>query len=165
MLASKKRGLRLAVALGCVVVIATACSSESSGPTGSPSPSAPATSVEQPSPSPSESTGGGATELDLSGTWSGTWTNTTPNNANGSFTIEWVQSGSDLAGTISIAGTPCLDGGDITGEIHGDAIEFGAVNGQVAVQYEGTLHGDSMSGTYTTKCGDAEGTWKASKKA
>lgn len=156
----------LVTSVVCLAVLATACPSESSSePPESASPSATTTAGGEPTAPPSESSESPVAEVGITGTWPGSWANTTPDSSKGSFTIEWMQSGSSLQGTISIQGTPCLDGGSIGGEVHGDTIEFGAVKGQVLVKYTGTIKGDSMSGTYETDCGNAEGTWEASKKA
>jgi hypothetical protein len=81
----------------------------------------------------------------------------------GTFTIEFQQDGDALSGTISIEGTPCLTGGSITGTLVGDEIEFGAVEGQVEVEYRGTVDGDRMAGTWSTDCGDADGDWEAAR--
>ncbi len=99
----------------------------------------------------------------LSGTWSGTWKNTTPDKAQGTFKLTWQQSGSVLTGTITIAGTPCLTGGHITGALNGSTISFGVVKGAVEVAYTGSVSGTTMSGTYATSCGSAVGNWQAKK--
>lgn len=114
----------------------------------------------------SGSTGTGAS-VDLSGKWSGTWTNTTPDNSTGDFEIDWKLDHGQLRGTIVINGTPCLDGGNITGALALNVINFGAVSGQVEVDYTGRVdqNGKAMSGTYQTTCGNAQGTWEATKKS
>ena len=114
----------------------------------------------------SGSTGTGAS-VDLSGKWSGTWTNTTPDNSTGDFEIDWKLNHGQLRGTIVINGTPCLDGGNITGALALNVINFGAVSGQVEVDYTGRVdqNGKAMSGTYHTTCGNAQGTWEATKKS
>ncbi len=75
----------------------------------------------------------------------------------------WQQQGSQLSGTITISGTPCLTGGSITGTYNGSTITFGAVQGQASVAYVGTVAGSSMSGTYSTPCGNAKGNWTAKR--
>ena len=101
----------------------------------------------------------------LSGTWSGIWHDTSPDIASGTFTIRWKQSGSVLAGTVSIAGTPCVHGGTIGGRLRGKKISFGAVQGAADVAYTGAVSGNSMAGTYTSSssCGIARGRWSATK--
>ncbi len=105
-------------------------------------------------------------EGDLSGVWSGTWTSTNPDDGStGTFEIQWAQAGSALSGTITVNGTPCLTTGAITGTLAGDAIEFGSIQGQFDVDFSGTVAGETMSGTYSTSCGPAEGDWEAAKTA
>lgn len=103
------------------------------------------------------------TATGLTGAWPGEWQNTTPDASRGTFRIQWTQSGSALSGTITITGTPCLTGGSINGSLSGSALNFGVVTGQSQVSYTGTVSGNTMSGTYTTSCGNAQGTWKATK--
>jgi hypothetical protein len=162
----------LVVASLGVVLLAGCTSDEGGSPEGStgettgrvPQPSATESlaaspSIESPSP-----TGEDVELTDLSGSWSGTWANTTPDQATGTFEIEWDQQGDALVGTITIDGTPCLSGGEITGRVNGPQIEFGVVSGEVEVSYTGVYDGQiSMSGTYSTSCGDAEGSWEATR--
>ena len=97
---------------------------------------------------PSASAGG------LSGTWSGTYSGA----SEGTFTLTWQQSGSDVSGSITISelGAPI----DITGKLTGNQISFGTV-GSLAVTYSGTVSDTSMSGTYKAPTGT--GTWNATK--
>jgi hypothetical protein len=99
--------------------------------------------------------GNAATPSAMSGTWSGQYTGV----SDGTFTLTWQQSGSDLTGSIMIS-----DFGDsaipINGKVTGNKISFGTV-GTFAVTYTGTVSGDTMSGTYHTPAGD--GTWNATK--
>lgn len=114
-----------------------------------------------PPPSPTTQQGSGG----MSGIWNGQWANQTPDTATGTFSIQWSQQGSNLTGNISIVGTPCLSGGGITGTINGSAINFGVVEGQVTVNYAGIITGsNTMSGTYSTSCGNAYGDWQATKQ-
>jgi hypothetical protein len=100
----------------------------------------------------------------LSGQWVGTWANQTPDHSTGALSLTWTQTGSALAGTITIDGTPCLSGGSITGTVIGNAIQFGTVSGQVVVNYTGQISGATISGTYETDCGNARGSWTANKQ-
>jgi hypothetical protein len=90
----------------------------------------------------------------LSGTWSGQYAGA----GQGTFTITWQQSGSDLTGTIKISdvGVPI----SISGTLSGNTIRFGTV-GSSAITYSGSVSGNTMSGTYQTPTGD--GTWNATK--
>ena len=156
-------------ALVCVLMFMTVACSKNDSPTvespstslASQSPSA-AEASPPPSPSPpSESDGS-----DLAGTWQGSWQSVKPDQSSGSFVLHWTQSGSSLTGSITINGTPCLNGGNISGEVNGDQITFGVVAGQVNVSYTGTLKGqDTISGSYSTDCGNASGDWTATRKA
>jgi hypothetical protein len=158
---------RLALVLACTVVLGTACGTSSTG-NGGGSGGQPSSTL-QPSATPTETSSAEPSRsveppaADLSGTWQGTWANTTPDDSTGTFQLDWAQEGAKLSGTITISGTPCLAGADITGKVHGKQIYFGIVSGQVEVNYTGTVSGDSMSGTYATSCGNAEGDWEASK--
>lgn len=97
----------------------------------------------------------------VSGTWNGQWANEAPDKATGTFNVQLVEQASTLTGMISISGTPCLSGGSVTGTINGSQINFGVVEGEVTVNYAGTISGNSMSGTYATNCGNAYGNWQA----
>lgn len=160
--------MRLLVLLAAAALVLTACPADKNTPTGgelSASVATQTSSPSEPSSAPSEEA---PEDIDLSGTWAGTWANTTPDQSTGTFTIEWEQGlASDLEGTITITGTPCLTGGKISGSLKGQDITFGAVQGAVEVAYEGSVNGDgsSMSGTYSTSCGNAQGTWEATKVA
>lgn len=157
-------------ALSTLVLVAaaiTGCatSSDTSSPpqaTSTPSASSTTPTVATTSPGPSQS-GTPTQQPDLAGSWSGTWANHQPDQATGTFRIVWKQKGAVLAGTISIAGTPCLSDGTISGVVHGSSIKFGVVSGQAKVAYTGTVSGDTMSGTYATACGNARGQWSASR--
>lgn len=70
-----------------------------------------------------------------------------------------------MSGTIEISDTPCLTGGSITGTLKGNSIDFGVVSGSYQVDYKGSVTGDTMTGTYSTDCGNGKGTWEASKSA
>ena len=122
-----------------------------------PTPISTPTPTDTPTPTSTPSVAG------LAGTWHGTWANKTPDHSTGTFTLTWTQKGSTLSGSITIGGTPCLSGGSINGHVTGSTISFGAVHGNVTVEYEGTVAGSSMSGTYHTDCGNASGSWQAKR--
>ena len=172
-MAGKQFRTSLGVALAVVAVLGTACGgggggttsgatgSQQTGPTGPTSATSPpivtgVTGVTGATTSPSDE------GTKLSGTWSGTWKDTT-DPAEGTFKLTWQQSGPTLSGTITIAGTPCLGGGQIAGALNGSTISFGVVKGAVEVAYTGSVSGTTMSGTYTTSCGNAQGNWEAKK--
>ena len=160
-----------------IVFAVVGCATASLGPASSPGPSngggqtgnptAPTSVITNGTPSPQTSPTAAATAAgSLSGTWNGQWANSTPDDSTGTFTMEWIQQGSALAGTVTIEGTPCLTGGTMTGQLNGDQISFGVVQGEVTVNYSGVLKNDgSMAGTYETTCGNAQGTWQATKQS
>ena len=164
------RRVAAAVALATAVLLTgTACWPFDSGPVQQPPPNGGGptnglTGTTQPSTPPPATTPPTQAATGLSGTWSGHWANSVPDQSTGSFTISWTQSGDQLSGTIVINGTPCLTGGSITGTVHGSSITFGAVHGEVSVDYTGAVAGNTMSGTYATDCGHARGAFTASKK-
>lgn len=146
---SSRTGGYLAVAASVAVLSAlTACSSSSGGSGGSSSSagaavvsSLPQTSSAPASSAPASSSAAVASSS-LTGDWSGHYTGT----FTGTFTLNWTQSGSNLTGTIKLssdnnAATP------INGSVQNNHIKFGTV-GSSAVQYEGTVSGSSMSGTW-----------------
>jgi serine/threonine protein kinase len=122
-------------------------------------PSATSPPVVTASLTPSESAAAGA----IQGPWDGTWTSTN-SPANGTFHIDFTQSGIQLNGSITITNTPCITTGTITGALAGNRITFGAVQGAQTIAYTGTISGTSMSGTYAApQCGNGTGNWHATK--
>jgi hypothetical protein len=167
---SMKRSFLPFVALAALTPLFWACSSAataSPAATSQPAqtviaatatPAAAATATLAPSSAP--------TALGLGGKWSGTWTDTSPDSSSGTFSLTWAQTGSTLAGTIKVSGTPCLSGGTVTGTINGGTISFGAVSGQVKVTYDGSITGaGKMGGTYSASsaCASAKGNWTATQ--
>jgi hypothetical protein len=94
--------------------------------------------------------------LHLGGKWTGTYSGA----YTGNFTINWIQSGSKLAGTIHLSSPNGTYG--ISGSVSGTAIHFGAVT--AGAKYAGTVaaSGKSMGGTYTAGTGGT-GHWAAQK--
>jgi hypothetical protein len=144
-------GLRLIAALSVLSVIAVGCSS-SKKTTGTVPGSTnlgvitPTTSA--PSPTTAAATGG------LSGTWTGQYTGADQ----GTFTLSWQQSGSNLTGTIKLSAPSVTD--DISGTVQGGTISFGTLGGE-ATTYSGSVSGNTMSGTY--KAPNGSGSWSATK--
>jgi hypothetical protein len=101
----------------------------------------------------------------LGGIWGGEYVSTSTPGSTGTFILDWTQTGSALSGTISVTASQCVTEGTITGTTDGATITFGAVQGTYAIAYEGTVSGDTMSGTYSSpSCGNAAGTWQAAKQ-
>jgi hypothetical protein len=138
--------LLLTAAMSLLAVMAVGCSSSKTPRTTTPTLST-ATSGAQPSTT-AVATGG------LSGTWSGQYSGA----SQGTFTLTWQQSGSNLSGTITLS-DPAVTL-PINGSVDGGAIRFGTV-GSVGVTYSGSVSGNSMSGTYQSETGN--GPWSATK--
>ena len=110
----------------------------------------------------------------IAGTWTGTWTNS-PDFGNppatGGFTVTFTQTGNQITGVASVTGPTCVTGGNSTGTITGNSIQFGFLaDPQRPVQFEGTVLGNSMSGTWNAiACGKYAipiyGTWTATRAA
>ena len=142
------RVLLTALLLSLLAAATVACSS--SNQASQSTPTTPGASSPPASAPPSSGT-------DLSGTWSGHYSGA----FNGTFTLDWQQSGSKLSGTIHLSsgGSP-----HINGTVNGDTIRFGTV-GSTAITYSGSVSGNSMSGTYKVQTGSGSvgGPWSASK--
>jgi hypothetical protein len=148
------RGGLVAAALTVTAALAlAACSSPSKSDPGGTKPaarsSAPATKA-----AGSTRKASGA----LSGKWSGRYSGA----YNGTFTVRWHQSGSHLHGTIHISNPG--DTLPINGIVRGNAIRFGTL-GSMAITYNGTVSGNSMSGSYKvhSASGASGGPWSASR--
>ena len=96
----------------------------------------------------------------LTGTWSGDYQQTAPSPDSGTFTLHWQQSGSNVTGTIDIAGA--CSACPISATVNGSSVTFGVV-ALGGITYTGTVSGNTMSGTYATADSSYKGTWKASK--
>jgi len=143
--------------LGATLLAACSSSTSTSSPPVGGTTTSTATDTSSP-PASSPASSGGSTG-DLAGTWNGSWKDSA--NDTGNFSVDFTQTGSSLKGTLSIP-IDCLDGAKVTGEVNGNSIEFGSVQGQCHVEYKGSVNGDQMSGTYEISQGQG-GTWKASK--
>jgi hypothetical protein len=149
---------------GCGTVVSPQAQAQSS-PTASPTPTPTRTATPAPTTAPSATpspTSAGALGS-LTGAWKGTWINATPKTATGTFTLTWAQQGSLVVGAIGVSGSDCLSAGNVSGTVEGDKVSFGAVEGNTTITYVGTVSGTTMSGTYTTACGNSSGTWQAIK--
>jgi hypothetical protein len=134
----------------------TGAASVAPGATAGTSPGASGNPVATPAP--------GATEPPPEAVrWSGTWTNTSPDNATGSLGLEWAQQGTTLEGVVAMVGATCFGGGAMQGTIDGDKVAFEVV-ARDSVSYEGTIVGDSVSGTFSMSCDGSEGTWEATRQ-
>lgn len=140
--------LLLIPVIPALALAAVGCGNSKTTTTTKPSSTPPAAaSTASTSASATPSAGAG-----LSGTWSGHYSGAFA----GTFTINWTQSGSNLSGKITLSNPPETTG--ITGALNGSTIKFGTVSG---AEYNGTVSGNSMSGSYVTARGG--GSWSATK--
>jgi hypothetical protein len=149
--ARRRRRAALALALAASLGTAAGCGSSStttatSAPATAPAATTPATST------PASTTAASASGL--SGNWAGHYEGA----YSGTFALNWLQSGSTLAGHIRLS-TPGVTV-PVHGTLSGSQIQFGTV-GSVAITYTGTVSGSSMSGSYQTPGGG--GSWSAHK--
>ena len=133
----------------------------------SPSRSSSASSSPPATPSPRIQANGGpaAASLDITGAWTGSYQSATSAGPQVYFTVTFVPTGSDITGSIMIAGH-CVNRGTITGQLDGTRITFGAIKAAETITFDGTLAADSMTGKYQfgAGCGDDSGTWTATRR-
>lgn len=141
--------LALAAAVSAMALIGAGCGGGgNSSTTTSAAPSTAAATSTAPASTTTASAG------DLSGTWNGHYGGA----YQGTFVLNWQQSGSRLSGTIKLSTPPSTL--SVNGTLQGSAIQFGTVGSQ-AITYTGSVSGDSMSGSYQTPGGG--GPWSATK--
>lgn len=88
----------------------------------------------------------------ITGTWVGIWQNAEEwGGATGGFTLKVVQKGTSFSGTVDVTGPTCVRHGTVTGTVSKEGnVSMGWVAAGVRdVQFDGTLKGDAMSGTWT----------------
>jgi hypothetical protein len=138
---------------GAAALLIAACSS---APAPAPTPTAKPPGAA--APTVSSAIPPSAAPAGLSGTWAGKYSGA----FNGTFTLNWQQSASNLSGTIKLSTPPSTL--PINGTVTGNTISFGTL-GSTAISYSGTVSGNSMSGTYKVQGGNAStgGPWSASK--
>ena len=168
----RSRALVAAVCGLALLVAMTACSTVQPNADTSPTP------TDSPTDKPTGNTPGDVSTItltplspspivgtlgSLTGAWKGTWTNTSPQTAVGTFVLTWAQQGNLLFGAIGVTGSNCIDAGNVSGNLDGTKISFGAVEGDTSIFYEGIVSGTIMTGTYRSDCGNSTGTWTAVK--
>ncbi len=95
-----------------------------------------------------------AAQVKLAGKWKGQYSGA----FSGHFTLHWTQTGRKLSGAIKLSNPKGKYG--IDGSIrHGGKVKFGALG--VGASYKGTVHGKTMSGTWSSPQGG--GSWSARK--
>jgi hypothetical protein len=87
----------------------------------------------------------------INGPWSGTWTSS--RGGGGSVQTTFTQDGSEISGSVSVGGSPCLSTGTLSGTITSSNVSFGAVSGSHGIQFTATVGTDAMSGTYIVSSG------------
>ncbi len=156
------RGVRLGVGVVmflCLSILLAACGGSSSSSSSSQA-AKPTTSQ---GAQAKQSTSGTPTTT-AQGSWRGTWRSTVLPGAGGAFEMRLTQSGPRFSGPIQIHGSACISTGTDQGVVTGNKIRFGAINGNQAVFYAGTVHASTMSGTYGAPgCSNDKGTWQATR--
>src|SRR6185437_11536181 len=130
----RSRGVALVAGLVCLLALTAGCSSGKPKVTVTPPAQAtlPLSSSAAPPTSSAPATTPAAATSGLSGNWSGQYSGA----FTGTFKLTWVQTGSNLAGTIMLS-TENHDPVPLTGTVNGSTITFGTVGSQ-AVTYSGT---------------------------
>lgn len=100
----------------------------------------------------------------FSGNWSGTWSSTAAPPQGGTFQAKVTQTGQNLAGTVTVTGSPLISSGTVSGTVQGNQISFGILTGGItAITFTGSFSGNTASGTYAAANGDV-GTWQATRQ-
>ena len=149
-----------------VSVSATPSSAPSAAASGSPVANSPAASTPPASAAPTApgvaTPAPAATPSSPTVRWVGTWKNTTPDDASGTLEMTWVQTATDLDGTLTMTDHACFTEGTLQGTLVGNALAFRVV-GRDQVAFIGTIAGDTVSGSYTLSCDGSTGTWTAKR--
>lgn len=85
---------------------------------------------------------------ELDGSWRGTWSSSS-DRGGGMVSATFTRSETAITGRVTIGGSPCLTSGNITGEVTGSSVTFGAVQGSDRVNFTGRITGGTLSGTYS----------------
>ena len=105
----------------------------------------------------------------ITGTWEGVWQNSERwGGATGGFTMKAVQKGAAFTGTTDVTGPTCVRHGKVNGTVVKGHISMGWLAAGVRdVQFEGTVSGRTMSGTWTAIACNSDlaidGSWSATK--
>ena len=90
--------------------------------------------------------------VNVTGNWSGTWSSSITSD-NGTATVELLQNGTNITGTMSMTGSPCMSTGSITGTVSGSSVSFTAISGNDDIQVNGTVFNDTVTGNYSITTG------------
>ena len=85
--------------------------------------------------------------VNITGTWSGTWQSGGGGGGNLTF-VSLLQTDSMVTGSVSFTGSPCFSGGAVSGEVCGDTFIGSLRAGNISVDFDVTVTGDQMNGTY-----------------
>ncbi len=105
----------------------------------------------------------------ITGTWDGI-AEVSGYNVTNDFTLSLVQKGTAFKGTSVFTGPNCVHQADVTGTVSGSKITMRwSLAGYEPVDFEGTLSGKTMSGTFTAVGCPPEnlnigGPWSATKR-
>jgi len=102
----------------------------------------------------------------ISGTWSGSWSSVLPS-IFGSVSATFMQSGSDVTGTMTISGSPCFENGTVTGTVIDDQLSTGVLlEGGQTVNFSATISGVEMAGEYQVVSGPCldHGFWTVTRE-
>lgn len=112
-------------------------------------------------PIPSVSPAGGG----LTGTWTGTVRSHFGDTA--AFTVELIQVGPKVTGSLHIPTAVCNKESTVSGTVAGNQVNFGATHGEITATFTGTVSGKAMFGPWESPAGSTcradNGTWEASK--
>jgi len=78
-----------------------------------------------------------------------------------------VQGDAEVTGQISFTNSPCFSGGDLSGQVSGNRLTGSLTAGSIRVDFDGTVTGDQLNGTYDTinagACTGDTGTFSVSR--
>ena len=101
--------------------------------------------------------------LDGKDLWQGGWASEKTGKAGG-FECTMVRDGETFSGMVAVTGSPITKGGEISGTIKGDEIQFGfAKDKRGMLKYVGKISKNTMSGTWEIPIIKDHGTWQAKK--
>lgn len=101
----------------------------------------------------------------VGGRWNGTWASTVFPGAQGTLTANLAQAFQLFTGSILITGSGYISSASVSGSLNADSITFGVVDflGTPLATFQGTISGNTASGTYVDAFGIDRGTWSATR--
>ena len=101
--------------------------------------------------------------LDAKDLWQGSWTSEKTGMVGG-FECTMIRDEGTFSGMVAITGSPITKGGEISGTIKGDEIQFGfAKDKRGMLKYVGKISKSTMSGTWEIPITKDHGSWQARK--